>query len=59
VGAAEECEGTKKGKIKLEKRARRSQKITPHLPTSHLSFLLDPSHPGETKEKEVWDFDTV
>jgi hypothetical protein len=38
---------------KLGERARRSEEFKPHLPTSHLSFLLDPSHLGETKEKKV------
>lgn len=48
-----------------EKRKNKVGKESKKEPENHtssstfFSFLLDPSHPGERKEKKVWDFDTV
>ncbi len=47
-----------KRKNKVGKESKKKRGIQTSSST-FFSFLLDPSHPGETKEKKVWDFDTV
>ena len=54
------CEGTKKGKIKLEKRARRSEEFKPHLPHSFLfsSIHRIPARQKRRKSGTSIQFDT-